>query len=77
MDLWLFMEVCLSAPAVQTLFTPEEYFVLERETTRESEYLNGEIFAMSGASLAYTFITADIVPELNIQLNCKRLCPAV
>ena len=67
----------MSSPAAQILFTPEEYLVLAGKTTRKSEYLSVEILAMSGASLAYTFITADIVPELNIQLNCERLSPAV
>ena len=59
----------MSSPAVQTLFTPEEYLALERKATFKNEYLNGEILAMSGASLAHTRITADIVTELNIQLR--------
>lgn len=53
----------------QTILTPEAYIALERKATRKSEYLNGEILAMSGASLAHTRITADIVTELNIQLR--------
>jgi len=31
--------------------TSEEYLALERKAERKSEYFNGEIFAMSGASL--------------------------
>ena len=60
---------CMSSLAAQTLYTPEEYLALERKATLKSEYINGEIFAMSGASLAHTRITADIVTELNNQLR--------
>ena len=59
----------MSFLAAQTVFTPEEYLVSERKATLKSEYLNGEILAMSGASLAHTRITADIVTELNNQLR--------
>lgn len=59
----------MSSLAAQTVFTPEEYLVSERKATLKSEYLNGEILAMSGASLAHTLITGDIVTELNIQLR--------
>ena len=59
----------MSSLAAQTVFTPEEYLVSERKATLKSEYLNGEILAMSGASLAHTRITADIVTELNNQLR--------
>ena len=37
---------------VQTLFTPEEYITQERKALHKSEYLNGQILAMSGASRA-------------------------
>ena len=59
----------MSSLAAQTIFTPEEYLVSERKATLKSEYINGEILAMSGASLAHTRITADIVTELNNQLR--------
>ena len=59
----------MSSLAAQTIFTPEEYLVSERKATVKSEYINGEILAMSGASLAHTRITADIVTELNNQLR--------
>ena len=59
----------MAAPAAQTLFTPEEYLASERKATLKSEYLHGEILAMSGASLTHTLITAEILTELNIQLR--------
>lgn len=55
--------------AAETFFTPEEYLASERKATVKSEYLSGQIIAMSGASLAHTRIIADIVTELNIQLR--------
>ena len=64
-----FTETRMSSLAAQTIYTPEEYLALERKATLKSEYINGEILAMSGASLAHTRITADIVTELNNQLR--------
>ena len=55
--------------AAETFFTPEEYLTSERKATVKSEYLSGQIIAMSGVSLAHTRIIADIVTELNIQLR--------
>ena len=62
----------MSSLGAQTLWTPEEYISLERKATRKSEYLSGEILAMSGASLAHTRITLDIATELNIQLRGQK-----
>ena len=59
----------MSSLAAQTILTPEEYIASERKATLKSEYLNGEILAMSGASLTHTLITGDIETELNIQLR--------
>ena len=57
----------MSSLAAQTTFTPEEYLALERKTTVKSEYLNGEIRAMSRVNFVHNFITVDIATELNIQ----------
>lgn len=40
----------------QTLFTPTEYIAQERKALHKSEYLSGQIFAMSGASRAHSLI---------------------
>ncbi len=56
-----------SLPA-QTLFTPEEYITQERKALHKSEYLNGQIFAMSGASRAHSLITSNISNTLYNQL---------
>lgn len=62
------MDPHMTAAAIQTYLTPEEYLTFERKATTKSEYLRGQIIAMSGASFAHNFITADIVTHLNIQL---------
>ena len=56
-----------SLPA-QTLFTPEEYLTQERKAFHKSEYLEGQIFAMSGASRVHSLITGDIFNNLYNQL---------
>ena len=53
---------------VQTLFTPAEYITQERKALHKSEYLNGQIFAMSGASRAHSLITSNISNILYNQL---------
>ncbi|MBA2594014.1 MAG: Uma2 family endonuclease [Pseudomonadota bacterium] len=55
--------------------TPEEYLALERKATRKSEYVNGHVFAMAGASLEHNQITFNIAVELGVQLR-GRPCAA-
>ncbi|MCG9126355.1 Uma2 family endonuclease [Candidatus Poribacteria bacterium] len=59
----------MSSIGARTHFTPAEYLVLERKAIYKSEYINGEIFAMSGATLTHNLITVDIATELNILLR--------
>lgn len=49
--------------------TPEEYLALERSSEYKSEYLNGEIFAMTGASRKHNLIATNIVVSLGNQLK--------
>lgn len=51
--------------------SPEEYLAVEREAEYKSEYLGGEIFAMTGASREHNLITVNIVGELRQQLKGK------
>ena len=58
----------------EAYFTPEEYITLERKAipdaeTARSEYMNGEIIAMSGASFAHNLITYNISGELRNRLK--------
>ena len=54
--------------AAQTYLTPEEYIASERKATLKSEYLSGEIVAMSGASNAHNLITMNTTTQLYNQL---------
>ena len=59
----------MAISAVQTDLGPEEYITLERKAiptddTVRSEYVNGKIVAMSGASRAHNLISINISGEL-------------
>ncbi len=51
----------------------EEYVAHEREVEAKSEFLNGEIFAMSGASRKHNLVAWNIVSALSPQIK-KRGC---
>jgi Uma2 family endonuclease len=54
--------------------TPQEYLALERQSEIKSEYWNGEMFAMAGATEAHNLIVANVVGEVRTQLKgrpCK------
>ena len=58
----------MSSIAARTYLTPEEYIALERKATLKSEYLSGEIVAMSGASDTHNLITMNTSNALYNQL---------
>ena len=58
----------MSSIAAQTYLSPEEYIALERKATLKSEYLSGEIVAMSGASNQHNLITMNTSTALYNQL---------
>jgi Uma2 family endonuclease len=51
--------------------SPEEYLAQERLAERKSEYFQGEVFAMSGASRPHVWIVANVVIEVGRQLKGK------
>jgi Uma2 family endonuclease len=53
--------------------TPEDYLAIERSADFKSEYFDGEIFAMTGASEPHNLIVINTVRELSVQLK-KRPC---
>lgn len=57
----------------QPRITPEEYLALERKAQYKSEYLNGEILAMFGASREHNLISVNVSGELRAQLK-QRPC---
>lgn len=53
--------------------TPAEYLDNERQAATKSEYVNGEVFAMAGASAAHNLIVGNLVRELGNALK-RRPC---
>jgi Uma2 family endonuclease len=60
-------------PQIKPRLTPEDYLAIERSAEYKSEYFDGEIFAMTGASRAHNTLVANTVIELGGQLK-KRPC---
>ena len=60
----------MSQPAEQFI-TPAEYLAFERTADTKSEYLNGRIYAMSGASRNHNRITISLAATLHLQLKRK------
>jgi len=59
----------------QSYVTPEQYLAMERQASHKSEYVNGCIFAMAGASKEHNQIAFNIAGELHGQLK-NRPCLA-
>ncbi|MFN8494786.1 MAG: Uma2 family endonuclease [Caldilineaceae bacterium] len=55
--------------------TPVEYLTGERKREFKSEYWNGEVYAMAGASERHNLISLNVAAELRAQLR-KRTCRA-
>jgi len=60
---------------VKSFVSPEEYLRLERQSEYKSEYVNGQIFAMTGASRKHNLVAGNIFGELRQQLK-GRQCEA-
>lgn len=55
--------------AFKRVFTPQEYLTLERQAKTKSEFFEGEIYAMAGASRKHNLITLNLASELRRQLR--------
>ena len=55
--------------ASKRLLSPQEYLAQERLADFKSEYLRGEVFAMSGASYKHTLIKDNLAGEARNQLK--------
>lgn len=53
----------------KTYLTPEEYLAIERRNEYKSEYVDGEMVAMTGASRRHNLITVNITGQLYPQLR--------
>jgi Uma2 family endonuclease len=56
----------------KTFLTPEQYLELELKAEHKSEYYNGEMFAMPGASLKHNTIAARLYGLVDQQLRGKK-----
>ncbi len=63
----------MSSAALRTRFTPEQYLAAERKAAFKSEYLNGFITAMSGASREHNRIASNLHYKIRDQLE-NRPC---
>jgi Uma2 family endonuclease len=53
----------------KTHLSPEEYLLLERKAQIRSEYLDGDMVAMSGGGREHNLIVTNIVGEIRAQLK--------
>ena len=60
----------------KTRISPEEYLAIERRAETKSEYLDGEMFAMTGGSFPHNIIVGNLVGELRQGLK-GRSCTVV
>ena len=51
------------------LISPQEYLAIERAAETRSEYLDGEMFAMAGASVRHILITANLARAIGNRLE--------
>ncbi len=58
----------MTLPQPKQFITPEEYLAIERSAEYKSEYFNGEMFAMAGASKEHNLIVANIIRVFGNQL---------
>jgi Uma2 family endonuclease len=52
--------------------TAEQYLTMERTAEFRSEFLNGEMFAMSGGSMNHAGLQANILVEVSVGLRGKE-----
>ncbi|MDQ5824117.1 MAG: Uma2 family endonuclease [Chloroflexota bacterium] len=61
--------------AAEPYYSPEQYLAIEREAQSRNEYVNGVIYAMSGASREHNLITGNVFAEIRAQFR-GRPCEA-
>ena len=49
--------------------TPDEYLLIERRAEIKSEYVDGVIYAMAGASPNHNIVLSNLITELNLPLR--------
>lgn len=64
------MEASMSTPS-RRYISREEYLAFERQAEYKSEYLDGEVVAMTGASREHNLIATNIIISLGQQLKAR------
>ena len=59
----------MSSQSCPTRITSQEYLSLERVAVEKSEYFEGEVFAMVGASRRHNLISLNVARRLDEQLD--------
>ncbi|MBC7388997.1 MAG: Uma2 family endonuclease [Opitutaceae bacterium] len=62
----------MGLPEKKPFISPEEYLLAERNAFEKSEYFNGEIFAMAGATKEHNRIVSSVIGEFTSHLKGKR-----
>lgn len=60
----------MAYPALQKI-SPEEYLDAERKSAEKHQYFDGDVVAMSGASIPHNRIVGDIIGEIHSFLKSK------
>ena len=59
----------MNSAVTTTRTTPQQYLATQRASEQKSEYLNGEVYAMVGASRRHNLIVTNVVRELSQQVK--------
>jgi Uma2 family endonuclease len=59
-------------PLAQPQITSSAYLAAERASAHKSEYVNGTVYALAGASRVHNLIAVNTVSELRTQLRGRR-----
>jgi Uma2 family endonuclease len=68
----------MASAAIKSHVSPEEYLAMERKAEFKSEYFDGCIYAMAGASAVHGLLTLDLSTALNSLLRsgpCQVMGP--
>jgi Uma2 family endonuclease len=68
---------CTMAAVPKKRWTVKEYFALERESEEKHEFIDGDVYAMSGASLKHNRIVRNVITSLTNQLTDEQPCESL
>jgi Uma2 family endonuclease len=60
------------ATQLNTFVSPEEYLEVERQSDTKSEYMDGVVYAMTGARINHIRVVSNLTTELVTQLRGRR-----